>query len=128
MNKSVKYYFDLAIKVASSKEDRRSFKIGTVAQRRDGVLVCASNSATYFPEPRAHSENRVAKKLDFGAILYVVRILRLDGSPALSRPCGDCQRVLRSRKVSKVYYSISPREYGVWYPASGKETYHLIQN
>lgn len=60
----------------------------------------------------AHAEARLAKKLDRGAIVYVVRINR-KGKLVMARPCANCLMILKSKKVKKIYYSISENEYGV---------------
>lgn len=113
MRKDTKYYFDLATRVANGKRDNRSFKLGALGIRSDGVIVASPNAPCPIPERRAHAEYRIASKLTPNSVVYVVRILRFDGSLALSRPCNDCQKVLVSRGVSKVYYSISPNEFGI---------------
>jgi tRNA(Arg) A34 adenosine deaminase TadA len=123
MRNSLRYFFDLAIKIADAKDDRRSFKVGACATRGDGVIVASANGPTPFQSPSAHAENRLRKKLDFGAIVYVCRILRKDGSLAIARPCPDCAAVLRSKRVKKVYYSISPIEYGLFNPCTNTDTY-----
>jgi len=71
----------------------------------------------------AHGEHKIARKLDHGAIVYVVRVLRKDGTLAMSRPCPDCQAILRSKRVKKVYYSINPEQYGIYIPADDTDTY-----
>lgn len=40
-----------------------------------------------------------------GAVIYVARILK-DGSPAMSRPCGNCQKALREAGIKKVFYTV----------------------
>lgn len=49
----------------------------------------------------------------WGSTVYVARVRRDNGKMAMSRPCRDCERVLRSRGVRKVFYTIGPKEYGV---------------
>lgn len=86
--------------------------------RRDGVLVFSSNGAS---KPSscdklririAHAEQRLAQKLGMGAVIYVARLKR-DGSRGLAKPCQNCERILRSRGVVRVYYTIADNEYGV---------------
>src|ERR1700743_1136241 len=113
MNNKVWGYFDLAGKAAVSKDDNRGFLLGAVHIRNDGALVSAVNSVCQEPDRRAHSEYRISKKIDRGSIVYVARIRLLNGEYALSRPCHSCQKVLKSKKVKRVYYTISNNEYGV---------------
>jgi cytidine deaminase len=126
MNKKTRYYFDLATKIADAKNDKRSFKIGVVARRNDGVIVGAANGPTPYPERKAHGEARIVRKLDYNADLWIVRVLRMDGSLAMSRPCADCRKMLQSKKVSRVYYSISSTEMGIWHPATDTDSYHWL--
>lgn len=123
MRNSLRYFFDLAIKVADAKDDRRSFKVGACATRNDGVIIAASNGPTPFQSPLAHAESRLMRKADVGSTVYVVRILRKDGSLAIARPCTDCAGVLRAKRVKKVYYSISPNEYGLFDPYTNTDTF-----
>jgi tRNA(Arg) A34 adenosine deaminase TadA len=126
MRKSIQYFFDLAIKIAYSKNDGRSFRVGSIGIRKDGVIVGAPNAPCPTPERKAHAEYRVSSKLDYGATLYVARVLRQDGSAAIARPCPNCQRVLISKNVKKVYYTISPNEYGIWFPDGNVDSYYKI--
>ena len=103
-------------------DDVREALIGAIGERADGVVVFARNSAVLdttgntgepFCFAPCHAEWRLAKKLDTGSTVYVARV-RKDGTLAMARPCGDCERVLRSRKVVRVYYTVGPTSYGVW--------------
>jgi hypothetical protein len=107
--------FRLAKKIAISKKDKRGFLVGAVAIRKDGTIVKACNSPHMgeSQNPKAHAEYKLAKKLDKYAVVYVLRVRRGDGSVGLAKPCPDCERTLRSKKVTKVFYSISDNEYGV---------------
>lgn len=107
------HYFEIAAEQAFSKKDRRSFYLGAVGIRSDGAIVSACNGPTSEPERKAHAEYRLAKKLDPGSIVFVCRLLRKDRSFAIAKPCHSCTKMLVSRGVSKVYYTIAPGEYGV---------------
>lgn len=125
-------YFKLAAMVAESKNDKRQFHIGACGIRSDGSIVISSNGPVRLDgELRksfgpAHSEARLAKKLDVGATVYVVRVSKVDMSWSLARPCQSCQRILRSRGVKKVFYTISDNEYGVMYLNNKPETTHRL--
>lgn len=105
-------YLRLAALSASRKSDRRSFLLGAVGRRSDGALVRASNGPSFYPEPCAHAEARLARKLDVGSEVWVARVAR-GGGLALAKPCASCQRILRSRGVKRVVFSMSSTEYGV---------------
>lgn len=109
--KRVEYYMNLAAQIAV-KFDNRNFAIGSVGVRHDGVIVASRNSPVIGPCRSAHAEYRVSRKIDIGAIIYVVRILRTGGR-AIARPCDDCRKALISKGAKKVYYSINAHEYGV---------------
>lgn len=102
--------------------DVREALIGAIGERTDGAIVFSRNSAVLdttgntgepFCFAPCHAEWRLAKKLDTGSTVYVARVKK-DGTLAMARPCGDCERVLRSRKVVRVYFTVSPVSYGVW--------------
>ncbi len=97
-------YFDIALQAAASKDDNRNFRIGAVAIRSDGVVVKSSNGPTPEPCRHSHAEAKLCRKIDYGAIVYVIR-LRRDGTIGMSKPCPDCEKILRTRKVKKVYYT-----------------------
>lgn len=103
----------MAAQRAAKNRDRRTFYVGAIGIRRDGTLVSSWNGSSRLPDRNAHAEYRLASKLDHGAIVYVARIKTGDWSLGLAKPCLACQKVLRSRKVKKIYYSIDENEYGV---------------
>jgi len=116
-----KKYFEMAKLIAVSKKDRRSFLIGAIGIRNDGIIVASPNGPArirentkdrgYFPE--AHAEFRISRKLDVGATVYVIRVRRGDKKVCLAKPCETCQNIMKSRGVKKVYYSISEDENGI---------------
>jgi len=127
-----KKYFKLAAIVADSKDDMRQFLIGSCGIRSDGSIVISSNGPvrldgnlrkSFAP---AHSEARLAKKLDVGSVVYVVRVSKADGSYLMARPCPSCQRILRSRGVKKVHYTISDNECGTMYLNNKPESFHKL--
>ena len=106
--------FHVAAKIAMSRKDKRNYCIGAVDIRRDGTIVKSRNSSSSNTRnPKVHAEYKLSKKLDKYSIVYVVRIRPGDKSFALAKPCLDCERILRSKKVKTVYYSINNHEYGV---------------
>ncbi len=107
----VEKYFQLAKQAALSK-DLRQYKLGAVGIRTDGTIVTSRNLPTRAPNPRAHAEYRLIQKMDWGSIMYVVRVLA-DGSLTMSRPCKYCVSSMRLRGIKKCYYSITNDEYGV---------------
>jgi hypothetical protein len=113
MRKKVTNYFDLAAKIAVAKEDKRSFLLSAIGVRSDGAMVRAINAPSISPNRVAHAEYRLSRKLDTGAVVYVCRIRLLDGKKALARPCKSCIKVLKSRGVSKVYFTRGPNKWGV---------------
>lgn len=100
--------------ISRLKRDDRRFYIGAIGIRSDGTKVRACNGNPKEPTREHHCEFRLSRKLDRGASVFVARTVAT-GELALARPCGDCQKVLRSRGVTRVYYSISDDEYGCLY-------------
>jgi cytidine deaminase len=103
--------FALAAMYAVKRVDRREHRIGAVAVRSDGTIVHASNGVAPQPTPKHHAEARLAKKLDVGAVVYVVRIKR-NGEYGLARPCARCRAVLAAHGVTLVYYTMNDGEFG----------------
>jgi hypothetical protein len=110
--------FDDLIDHAWHTEYKSLYHVMAMGMRRDGTIVYSSNGAAVFPPAEklvvkvAHAEQRIARKLDKGADVYVVRLTR-HKELAMARPCPSCHTVLRAKGVRRVYYSIAPREFGV---------------
>ena len=108
----MKKMFLLAKKIAIKKKDRRKYKVGAVGIRNDGTIVQSSNVPCKVPEPTAHAEVRLARKLTKGSIVYIVRV-NSSNELCMARPCRNCLRVLIQKEVKRIYYSITNEEYGV---------------
>lgn len=104
-------YLKLAAEVANLKDDQRSFRLGAVGIRSDGVLVAAYNGPSFQKTAALHAEARLTRKMDYHGVVYVART-KAEGL-GLARPCASCQRALRRKRVRRVYYTISSEEYGV---------------
>jgi tRNA(Arg) A34 adenosine deaminase TadA len=105
------WYFELAAKAADRQDDLRAHRVGAIGLRADGVMVVAANGPAKMRTPQAHAEARLCRKLDFYGTVFVAR-RNIDGY-ALAKPCPNCETVLQSRRVKRVYYTISNNEYGV---------------
>jgi pyrimidine deaminase RibD-like protein len=114
----------MAVEAAMLKSDNnRNYYIGCVGIRSDGVVVKGRNqssnrilAANYkMPNRQAHAEYRVAQKLNYDAEVFVARVRLNDGDWGMARPCDLCMKILRTRKVRRVCYTIAPQEYGVLY-------------
>lgn len=113
LRKKLWAHFEMIAKLAASRQDERSFLLGAVGIRKDGVMVQATNGPSRLPCRLAHAEARLCRKLTPGSIVYVVRVRLADGKFGMARPCLSCQKILKSRGIKKVYYSINSTEYGV---------------
>lgn len=118
-------YLKMAAKIAvpTDENDPRSFWLGAIGIRSDGVMVSSKNGAVFYTSsskrkiiPGTHAEVRCVYKCDKGSTIYVARVARGTRQLAMSRPCRTCQSVLKSKKVAKVYYTINNHQYGIWYP------------
>ena len=116
MNNKIWTYFELAGKMAVSKQDQRTYLLGAIGIRGDNAIVSSMNAPTPFPTREAHAEYKLVRKLDHGATVYVARIRTGDGAFANAKPCKDCMKVLKSRRVKRVYYTIGQNEFGCYYP------------
>ena len=106
----------MAARVAREKpknRDNRSFCLGAVGLRNDGVLVIAKNIASQNVVPTHHAEARVVRKLTPNSVVWVARVLRSTGEWASARPCEGCQRRMRIAGVIRVIYTITKNEWGV---------------
>lgn len=121
MHRRVYNYFEHASKLAVSKFNERAYLFGGVGLRNDGTQVQAINSPTEYPNRKAHVEYKLCQKLNQNAVIYIARIRLLDGAFAIARPCADCRKILKSKKVAKVFYTLSSDSYGVFYPQTGKD-------
>ena len=104
-------YFAIAAQHATKGFERRHFKISAIGIRADGVVVVSYNGSAKMRTPEIHAEYKLSKKLDHGATVFVVRLLK-DGKYGLAMPCSSCLAALRSRRVKKVYFTINDREFG----------------
>ena len=127
----------LAAKIAlpsySEGSPKKNFLFGGIGFRTDGVKVYAKNGAVmstqvdnYLLIPSSHCEWRLANKLDRGAVIYLARISKKDHSLVMARPCGMCAIKLRSVKVERVYYSIDPEHYGIFFPMNNDDKERII--
>jgi tRNA(Arg) A34 adenosine deaminase TadA len=101
-----------ALKLCATGDKRRKAFIAAVGLRTDGTLVSSLNGCSTEISPSSHAEARLVRKLGVGATVYVGRVLRLDGSVAMAKPCVRCENLLRHRGVKRVYYTIGPKEWG----------------
>ena len=108
----------MAAQLAGKSQDDKSFYMACVAKRADGAIVssvnhCVSGQAI----PEHHAEARVLRKCDYGAVLYLARVLKRDRETwANAKPCKRCQALIRNYGVKKVYYTVGPNEWDVWIP------------
>ena len=110
MKKEIFTYLTIAGKIALHGE-YRNFYLGAVAVRGDGAIVKAYNTKSKVPNPAAHAEFKLCKKIDVGCTVYVARVNR-DGRPAMAKPGPSCMQILKNSRVSRVYYTIGPNEFG----------------
>lgn len=105
-----------AARLAFSGDKRKHHLLACIARRKDGATVSSRNGMTQVPRPSVHAEARALKKAGHGAILYVAKVQKRTGEWGLAKPCDNCMKLIRNKKVKKVYYTIAPNEYGVIEP------------
>lgn len=119
MNADIKL-LQMAADLALTDTDKgKNYKLAALCIRKDGARTASTNKLTKTPKHACHAECRVLKKSDYGSILYIARVLG-DGTWAMSRPCSKCQALIRNRGVKRVFYTIGPGEFGVWFPQKQK--------
>lgn len=106
---------DAALVAIRKKNDIRTYLLGAVGLRADGVVVSSRNiPAPEFTNDRSnHAEVRLARKLTIGSTVWVARVSRKDGCWAMAKPCCGCERRLRAAGVFRIVYTICPNEWGV---------------
>ena len=87
----------------------RNYQVGAAALRKDGTFVAACNGCIHSDRvpskvPYVHAEARLARKLDVGAIVCVVRLSKA-GEYKLAFPCPRCFALLKRRGVKRIYFS-----------------------
>lgn len=101
----------LAADFARSGDQKRSYFLGAIGVRSDGVVVMARNDMIQTPEPSAHAEARLVRKLGKDAsMVVVVRVLKGTGKLAMAKPCKHCQSALKNFRVKKVYFTTDDGE------------------
>lgn len=97
----------------SGRPDGRSFFLGAVGIRKDGVLVKARNEAAEGVTPRVHAEHRLIQKLDFGSKeVFVARVTKGTKEWGMAKPCPRCQAALYGHGIKRAYFTVAPGEYG----------------
>lgn len=104
-------FLDMAAEYAI-KDDIRTFLIGAIGERSDGAIIKSRNLSAQTIIPTGHAEARLARKSDVGTVVYIARVKRGDGLWGHARPCRSCRRIMKSRGIYQVYYTISHGEYG----------------
>jgi tRNA(Arg) A34 adenosine deaminase TadA len=104
-----------AAKEYPERRDNRSFILGAVGLRNDGVLVTARNIAAQDVVPTHHAEARVVRKLTPNSVVWVARVSKATGEWTMSKPCQSCEGRMRAAGVKKVVYTIAPNEWGTLY-------------
>lgn len=102
MNKLLRLTVELA---RTGLTDDKGFFLAAIAIRKDGVIVGSRNGSAEKPTLSIHAEARVLKKAGFGATLYVARVRR-DGTPTIAMPCDGCMRLIRAKRVERVYWTV----------------------
>jgi tRNA(Arg) A34 adenosine deaminase TadA len=109
-------YLEVASDISRSRRGEKTsgkYPLGSVGIRPDGLVVSSFNVVTEPHRcPSGHAEHRLASKLQPGSVVFVARTDK-NGDWALARPCVHCETRLRNARVSRVYYTIRPNEYGV---------------
>lgn len=106
-------FFKMAIEAAKIKgKDIRRCRFGVIGLRKDGKIIRSKNMPFKNKNYKIHAEYRLCAKLDLYSIVFVVRVRR-DNKLTLAKPCDNCIKAMKLKKVRKCFYSINENEYGV---------------
>lgn len=127
----------MALEVAMTANpirDWRNFYLAAIGVRKDGVIVKSQNGAIYagclkrfVRLGNSHAECRVLRKMDWGGVIYVARVLKQDFSIGMASPCEMCRIKIKSKGISKVYYTINEHQYGVWDVVNDRDTVYTLK-
>lgn len=109
--KMLKAAAEAALQNSETCMDIRSFFLGSVGLRNDGVIVSSRNVAARDVALTHHAEARLSRKLTPQSEVWVARV-RKNGEWAMSRPCKSCQIKLKKAGVDRVVYTLGPNEWG----------------
>jgi tRNA(Arg) A34 adenosine deaminase TadA len=145
MKSSVRDMFEIAARISEPRTDDdyiKNYWFGCVGIRgADDVMVVSKNLSVnlYIPENRhdplkiyqkiasTHAESRVLKKMSTGGNLYVARISKGpflkngEYKYLMARPCNMCEQAIKSKKVERVYYTVSNKQFGIFYPKQNRD-------
>ena len=103
----------VAIRKTVKESDKRSYFLGAVGMRRDGVIVSSKNLPARDHVPDHHAETRLIRKMTPGSTVWVARVTRRDGQWAMAKPCPGCEIRLKAAGIKRIVYTIGPNEWGV---------------
>ena len=103
-----------AVAIGSSNRsvDNRTFILGAVGLRNDGVIVSSRNVSALDYAPDHHAEARLVRKMTPNSTIWVARVLK-NGTWAIAKPCSPCQTRLKAAGIKRVVYTIGHNEWGV---------------
>ena len=114
-------WLNCSLKIARSVNDYQ-FRFGAVVVSGGRVLARARNRAPTklpgMPWHGLHAEDAAIRALrrcgrkGKGMSLYVARVLRADGSPAIAKPCHACQELIRKEGFARVVYTAGSNSFG----------------
>lgn len=103
-------YFRIA-KMASKLSDHTKYQLGAVIVKSGRILSFGCNQKKSHPGSPfcgLHAEMSAIRNCDHdlaGASMYVFR-QRKDGSLGISKPCKHCERLIRQKKLKRVYFTV----------------------
>ena len=124
-------FINQAIKLARSIhfEDKMRFRHAAIITKGSCIVSRGINKIkrNAFVDTYSHHTNpgchihaevdailRVRKKINLkGTKLFVARISKTGKNICISRPCPMCINVMKNYGITKAYYTINNREYGI---------------
>jgi cytidine deaminase len=99
----------LSLRIAGRRRSNKKSRFRLAAILAHGSNVCAYGinepRADSFVPSSTHAEVAALRNVYSaeGMDLYVSRILA-DGTPACSKPCESCMKIIREKKVERIHY------------------------
>ena len=110
-------FFRMASITAQEAENMR-IKVGAVISKSGNLIATGHNQRKSHPSITTHYMHAEAaailsRRWDGGlrnCIIWVFR-QRADGTPAISKPCPDCMKMIRESGIKRVYYTTGEAPY-----------------
>lgn len=121
ISKRDRHFLNIAIEAAKNSDCR--VRHGAVLVKNGNVLSIGTNKMRNHPnvlgeftknKASYHAEAAALSRVQdpSGAVLYSARVFR-NGTPALAKPCMECQTLIDSYGIKRTIFTVDARAVGV---------------